>query len=197
MIPVAANDVAFSTHAVLLTLALLFQVAIYEVLFHININCWIEVFTKKYCLDLSLYTSWTAEKDLWHSLKKSQTPHFFIYPSIQHLILYLIYIYFFLSFHQHIISFSFFSSSFQVSNVYTYTWDVHHTISYFNLLIVIDILFILIVQNRVNLCFHHISFYFSCDVKYNFINKSLATNKKYRRKKKTHGVSSIHVWYWL
>ncbi|KEH25387.1 putative lysosomal cystine transporter [Medicago truncatula] len=30
MIPVAANDVAFSTHAVLLTLALLFQVAIYE-----------------------------------------------------------------------------------------------------------------------------------------------------------------------
>lgn len=30
MIPVAANDVAFSTHAVSLTLALLFQVAIYE-----------------------------------------------------------------------------------------------------------------------------------------------------------------------
>lgn len=30
MIPVAANDVAFSTHAVLLTLVLLFQVAIYE-----------------------------------------------------------------------------------------------------------------------------------------------------------------------
>jgi len=62
MIPVAANDVAFSTHAVLLTLVFLFQVAIYEVLFHININSWIEVFTKKYCLDLSLYTSSLKKK---------------------------------------------------------------------------------------------------------------------------------------
>lgn len=31
MIPVAANDVAFSMHAVLLTIITLFQIAIYEV----------------------------------------------------------------------------------------------------------------------------------------------------------------------
>lgn len=31
MIPVAANDVAFSTHAVLLTASTLFQIVIYEV----------------------------------------------------------------------------------------------------------------------------------------------------------------------
>jgi hypothetical protein len=31
MIPVAANDVAFSTHAVLVTALLLFQIVIYEV----------------------------------------------------------------------------------------------------------------------------------------------------------------------
>ena len=31
MIPVAANDVAFSTHAVLITLIVLFQILIYDV----------------------------------------------------------------------------------------------------------------------------------------------------------------------
>jgi len=72
MIPVAANDVAFSTHAVLLTLVLLFQVAIYEVLFHININCWIVFFIKKYSLVLSFIYKNTNKFNSINHLSKGQ-----------------------------------------------------------------------------------------------------------------------------
>ena len=70
MIPVAANDVAFSTHAVLITLIVLFQILIYDV----SGLLFLTEFISSFILEVELYLSnlvgeWSIEFDLswWFS----------------------------------------------------------------------------------------------------------------------------------
>lgn len=66
MIPVAANDVAFSIHAVLLTAITLFQIVIYDVSFTSFFVAWVSTYPRfcKLNTNVSLvwfYAAWDAK----------------------------------------------------------------------------------------------------------------------------------------